>query len=117
MPDKAIDLLDEACAKLKTEINSMPTELDELTRQVTQLEIERQALKKEEDEASKKRLTDLEKDLSNKKEKQKEMLAQWEKEKNTVEEIKKLQGKLEKAKLDFEEYSNCLLYTSPSPRD
>ena len=106
LPDKAIDLLDEACAKLKTEINSMPTELDELTRQVTQLEIERQALKKEEDEASKKRLTDLEKDLSNKKEKQKEMLAQWEKEKNTVEEIKKLQGKLEKAKLDFEEYSN-----------
>lgn len=106
LPDKAIDLLDEACAKLKTEINSMPTELDELTRQVTQLEIERQALKKEEDEASKKRLTDLEKDLSNKKEKQKEMLSQWEKEKNTVEEIKKLQGKLEKAKLDFEEYSN-----------
>ena len=105
LPDKAIDLLDEACAKLKTEINSMPTELDELTRQVTQLEIERQALKKEEDEASKKRLEDLEKDLEEKKATQKEMLAQWEKEKNKVVEIKKLQGELEKAKLDLDEYS------------
>lgn len=105
LPDKAIDLLDEACAKLKTEINSMPTELDELTRQVTQLEIERQALKKEDDEASKKRLEDLEKDLEEKKATQKEMLAQWEKEKNKVVEIKKLQGELEKAKLDLDEYS------------
>ena len=105
LPDKAIDLLDEACAKLKTEINSMPTELDELTRQVTQLEIERQALKKEDDEASKKRLEDLEKDLEEKKATQKEMLAQWEKEKNKVIEIKKLQGELEKAKLDLDEYS------------
>ena len=105
LPDKAIDLLDEACAKLKTEINSMPTELDELTRQVTQLEIERQALKKEEDEASKKRLEDLEKDLEEKKATQKEMLAQWEKEKNKVVEIKKLQGELEKAKLNLDEYS------------
>lgn len=105
LPDKAIDLLDEACAKLKTEINSMPTELDELTRQVTQLEIERQALKKEDDEASKKRLENLEKDLEEKKATQKEMLAQWEKEKNKVVEIKKLQGELEKAKLDLDEYS------------
>ncbi|MBE3031368.1 AAA family ATPase [Sneathia sp. DSM 16631] len=105
LPDKAIDLLDEACAKLKTEINSMPTELDELIRQVTQLEIERQALKKEDDEASKKRLEDLEKDLEEKKATQKEMLAQWEKEKNKVVEIKKLQGELEKAKLDLDEYS------------
>lgn len=105
LPDKAIDLLDEACAKLKTEINSMPTELDELTRQVTQLEIERQALKKEDDEASKKRLEDLEKDLEEKKATQKEMLAQWEKEKNKVVEIKKLQGELEKAKLNLDEYS------------
>lgn len=105
LPDKAIDLLDEASAKLKTEINSMPTELDELTRQVTQLEIERQALKKEDDEVSIKRLTDLEKDLAQKKDKQKEMMSKWEKEKNSVEEIKKLQQKLEKAKLDLDNYS------------
>ena len=105
LPDKAIDLLDEASAKLKTEINSMPTELDELTRQVTQLEIERQALKKEDDEVSIKRLTDLEKDLAQKKDKQKEMMSQWEKEKNSVEEIKKLQQEIEKAKLDLDNYS------------
>uniref|UniRef100_UPI0008309348 ATP-dependent Clp protease ATP-binding subunit n=1 Tax=Oceanivirga salmonicida TaxID=1769291 RepID=UPI0008309348 len=106
LPDKAIDLIDEACAKLKTEINSMPTELDELTRQITQLEIEKEALKKEDDLASKKRYEILSKDLSTKKEKQKELLSSWRNEKNDIENIKKLQKELETAKFKLDEYSN-----------
>ena len=65
MPDKAIDLVDEACALIRTEIDSMPTELDEVTRRVMQLEIEEAALRKEQDEASKKRLEGLLKELAN----------------------------------------------------
>lgn len=67
LPDKAIDLVDEACAKLKTEINSMPTELDEVSRALTQMEIEKQALLKEDDEKSKVRLQEIEKEIANKK--------------------------------------------------
>lgn len=110
LPDKAIDLIDEACAKLKTELDSMPTELDELTRQVTQLEIEKQALKKEDDEASKKRYIELEKDLANKKAKKEELLSLWENEKEQSEKIKNVQKKLEKAKLDFDEYTRQINY-------
>ena len=106
LPDKAIDLIDEACAKLKTEINSMPEELDEITRQVTQMNIEREALKKEEDISSKKRLEELEKDLYNKMEKQKELQSLWEKEKNEINDIKSLQTEIEKYKLELDDYSN-----------
>lgn len=110
LPDKAIDLIDEACAKLKTELDSMPTELDELTRQVTQLEIEKQALKKEEDEASKKRYIELEKDLANKKAKKEELLSLWQNEQESAKKYKSIQEELEKAKLDFEEYTRKIDY-------
>lgn len=110
LPDKAIDLIDEACAKLKTELDSMPTELDELTRQVTQLEIEKQALKKEDDEASKKRYIELEKDLANKKAKKEELLSLWQNEQESAKKYKSIQEELEKAKLDFEEYTRKIDY-------
>lgn len=106
LPDKAIDLLDEACAKLKTEINSMPDELDEITRQLVQMNIEREALKKENDSVSKKRLDELENELYNKKEKQKELLSLWEKEKNSINEIQNLQKEIEESKLKLDDYSN-----------
>ncbi|VWL85635.1 ATP-dependent Clp protease ATP-binding subunit [Oceanivirga miroungae] len=105
LPDKAIDLVDEASAKLKTEINSMPTELDEISRQIAQLEIEKSSLKKESDDASIKRLKFLEEELGNKKEKQKQLLSVWELERKKIEDIKKLQGDLEEAKRKLEEYS------------
>lgn len=110
LPDKAIDLMDEACAKLKTEINSMPTELDEITRNVTQMEIERQALLKEDDDKSKQRLFELEKDIANKKEIQKELYNMWEKEKEEVNLIKELIEKIEKARLDLEKFSRDTNY-------
>lgn len=110
LPDKAIDLIDEACAKLKTELDSMPTELDELTRQVTQLEIEKQALKKEDDEASKKRYIELEKDLANKKAKKEELLSLWQNEQESAKKYKSIQEELEKAKLAFEEYTRKIDY-------
>ena len=110
LPDKAIDLIDEACAKLKTELDSMPTELDELTRQVTQLEIEKQALKKEDDEASKKRYIELEKDLANKKAKKEELLSLWQNEQESAKKYKSIQEELEKSKLDFEEYTRKIDY-------
>lgn len=110
LPDKAIDLIDEACAKLKTELDSMPTELDELTRQVTQLEIEKQALKKEDDDASKKRYIELEKDLANKKAKKEELLSLWQNEQESAKKYKSIQEELEKAKLDFEEYTRKIDY-------
>src|SRR5437660_6024018 len=81
LPDKAIDLVDEAAAKLRTEIDSMPTELDEIHRRVMQLEIEREALKKERDAASNERLTKLEKELANQKAEHDRLKAQWQEEK------------------------------------
>ena len=81
LPDKAIDLVDEACAMIRTEIDSMPAELDEVSRRIMQLEIEENALKKEDDEASKRRLEMLEEELSKQREKMKEMKARWENEK------------------------------------
>src|SRR3989454_2245644 len=81
LPDKAIDLVDEAAAKLRTEIDSMPTELDEISRRVMQLEIEREALKKEKDAASRERLTKLEKELADLKTQQQELRARWDAEK------------------------------------
>ena len=102
LPDKAIDLIDEAAAKVKTEINSMPTELDEVTRRVMQLEIEKVALEKEKDQASKDRLESLEKELAELNEKKAAFQSQWENEKQEVEKIKKLNEEIEKVRLEIE---------------
>ncbi|GIN74073.1 chaperone protein ClpB [Bacillus sp. J14TS2] len=106
LPDKAIDLVDEACANIRVEIDSMPTELDEVTRRVMQLEIEEAALRKEEDVASKERLEILQKELADLKEKADEMKAKWQAEKD---EILQLQGKreeLEKFRRQLEDAEN-----------
>ena len=101
LPDKAIDLIDEAAAKVKTEINSMPTELDEVTRRVMQLEIEKVALEKEKDQASKDRLVTLEKELAELNEKKVAFKAQWESEKQEVEKIQNINTEIEKVKLQI----------------
>jgi len=103
LPDKAIDLIDEAAAKIRTEIDSMPTELDEINRKVMQLEIEQEALKREKDEASKERLEKLAKELADLKEKQTALLAQWEKEKQAINSLRSLKEQIEKTKLEIEE--------------
>ncbi len=103
LPDKAIDLVDEACAMIRTEMDSMPTELDELIRRVMQLEIEEAALKLEKDEASKRRLAGLKKDLAETKEKADVMRRQWEKEKSSVGEVRKLREEIEQTKRRMEE--------------
>ena len=102
LPDNAIDVIDEAAAKVKTEINSMPTELDEVTRRVMQLEIEKVALEKEKDQASKDRLENLEKELAELNEKKAAFQSQWENEKQEVEKIKKLNEEIEKVRLEIE---------------
>ena len=103
LPDKAIDLIDEAAAKVKTEINSMPTELDEVTRRIMQLEIEREALKKEKDQASKDRLISLEKEVSELKEEEKSLKSQWENEKEEAGRLTRINEEIEKVKLDIED--------------
>ncbi|WLR51568.1 ATP-dependent chaperone ClpB [Bacillus tianshenii] len=103
LPDKAIDLVDEACAVIRTEIDSMPSELDEVMRRIMQLEIEEAALKKETDEASKKRLETLRKELADHKEKANLMKARWEDEKKGIERVQELRETLEKARRDLEE--------------
>ena len=95
LPDKAIDLVDEACAMVKTEIDSMPSELDELRRSVMRLEIEETALKKETDNLSKDRLAELEKDLAEMKDEYNSKVAQWENEKSSVERLSALREKIE----------------------
>lgn len=95
LPDKAIDLVDEACALIKTELDSMPTELDELQRRVMQMEIEEAALKKEEDRLSKDRLMSLQKELAEEKEELNNRKAQWENEKTSVERLSKLREEIE----------------------
>ena len=101
LPDKAIDLLDEACALIKVEIESMPTELDESNRKIRQLEIEKVALSKEKDESSRKRLEALEMDLKDESEHFAELKKRWEEEKNEISEAKTLKKDLEKAKFDL----------------
>ncbi len=103
LPDKAIDLLDEACASIRTEMDSMPAELDELTRKVMRLEIEETALKKEKDEASKRRLEELRRELAENKSSADALRAQWLKEKEQHEQAKTLRTKLEEAKTQLEE--------------
>ncbi len=101
LPDKAIDLLDEACALIKVEIESMPTELDESNRKIRQLEIEKVALSKEKDESSRKRLEALEADLKDESEHFAELKKRWEEEKNEIDQAKVLKKDLEKAKFDL----------------
>ncbi len=102
LPDKAIDLMDEACAMIRTEMDSMPQELDELTRRVLRLEIEETALAKEKDDASKRRLESLRKELAEAKEKAAGIKLHWEKEKASVDKVRKLRENLEAARLEME---------------
>ena len=102
LPDKAIDLVDEACAQIRTEIDSMPEELDGIRRKIMQLKIEEMALKKEDDQLSQDRLAKLREELANLKDKFNEMKALWESEKNSVDEVKKLKGEIEKLHADIE---------------
>lgn len=102
LPDKAIDLVDEACAMIKTELDSMPTEVDEITRKIMQLEIEEAALKKEEDHLSKQRLADIQSELAELKDKANNLKAKWENEKAGVEKIRNLKEEIEKIKNDIQ---------------
>ncbi|GGH38188.1 ATP-dependent chaperone ClpB [Paenibacillus segetis] len=101
LPDKAIDLVDEACAMIRTEIDSMPGEMDEVTRRLMQMEIEEAALKKETDDASKRRLETLQRELADLKEKQLGMSARWEKEKSAIQGIRDIKKRLEQARKDL----------------
>jgi ATP-dependent Clp protease ATP-binding subunit ClpB len=102
LPDKAIDLIDEAASRLKIEIDSMPTELDEVLRRIQQLEIEREALRKEKDKASKERLAALESELAELGERASEMKARWQNEKAAIEAIKEAKAELDTANRDLE---------------
>jgi ATP-dependent Clp protease ATP-binding subunit ClpB len=101
LPDKAIDLVDEAAAKLRTEIDSMPAELDEILRRVMQLEIEREALKKEKDPASKQRLQKLERDLADLKAQSDALKARWQAEKQAVQRLRSLREQIEQTKIEI----------------
>ena len=102
LPDKAIDLVDEAASKLRMEIDSMPAELDEINRRVMQLEIEREALRKEKDKASKERLEKLEKELADLKEQHTTLMARWQQEKEAIQRQRKLKEELEQLRLEIE---------------
>ena len=103
LPDKAIDLVDEACASIRTEIDSMPSELDDVRRKIMQLEIEEMALKKETDKLSKERLEKLGAELAEYKDKFNEMKSRWEAEKQSVDEVKKLKSEIEQTHADIEQ--------------
>lgn len=122
LPDKAIDLIDEACAGIKVEIESMPSELDETNRKIRSLEVEKVALSKESDDSSKKRLEELEKELANYKEESSKLTAEWQKEKAQIKEAKDLKSKVEEDKIqlgiyfqegDFEKASKLQYQTIP----
>ena len=102
LPDKAIDLVDEACALIRTEIDSMPSELDDIRRRIMQLEIEEMALKKEDDRLSQERLAKLREELANLKDSFNAMKSRWESEKNSVDEVKRLKGEIEKLHANIE---------------
>ena len=103
LPDKAIDLIDEACAMIRTEMDSMPTELDQVRRKITQMEIEEAALKNEEDELSEGRLKELRKELAEERDRFNTMQAQWENEKNAIGRVQKLREEIEKLNRQIEE--------------
>ena len=102
LPDKAIDLVDEACAMIRTEIDSMPAQLDDIRRRIMQMEIEEMALKKEEDPLSQERLQKLRQELAELKDSFNAQKARWEAEKNSVDEVKRLKGEIEKLHADIE---------------
>ena len=102
LPDKAIDLVDEACAMIRTEIDSMPTELDQISRKIMQHEIEEAALKKETDALSKEHLKDIQKELADMREEFNEMKAKWENEKSEIEKVQKLREELEEINAEIE---------------
>ena len=102
LPDKAIDLVDEACAQIRTEMDSMPTELDAVSRKIIQMEIEEAALKKEEDALSRGRLTELQKELAEERDRFNAMKAQWENEKNAIERVQQLREKIEELNRQIE---------------
>lgn len=106
LPDKAIDLVDEACATIKMQMDSVPAPLDELTRHIMRLEIEEQALKKEKDEISKTRMAEILKEKTELKEQEKEMREKWEEEKSLTDKINKKKEELEKARFDLEVAEN-----------
>ena len=106
LPDKAIDLVDEACATIKVQIDSVPVELDTLTRKIMQLEIEKQALKKEKDELSKRRVEEIDKTLENLKTEEEKLRNDWQKEKQINDEIKDLKKEIEDAKFKLEQAEN-----------
>ena len=106
LPDKAIDLIDEACAKVRMEIDSMPEELDEVNRKLMQLEIERVSLKKEETDSAKKRLEEMSEEISNLKSKKNELTAKWQNEKAALESSKQIKTELDKAKLALDKALN-----------
>ncbi len=103
LPDKAIDLVDESCALIRTEIDSMPAELDEATRRTMQLEIEEAALKKEKDRASRDRLSALQAELADLKERSRELKSKWEAEKKSIEKLRQLRSEIESVKREIEE--------------
>jgi ATP-dependent Clp protease ATP-binding subunit ClpB len=110
LPDKAIDLIDEACASIRVEMDSMPVELDDLMRKIMQLEIEETALKKETDDKALDRLEEIRKELANLKEQQSVLSIQWNEEKKRLDEAKEAKSKLEKARLDLEQAQNEARY-------
>ncbi len=114
LPDKAIDLIDEACANIKVEIESMPVELDEVTRKIMQLEIEKVALKKEKDKNSIERLNKLDEELNEFKQQETILKDKWQTEKKVIEESKNIKTKLEKAKFDLEQSFNIGDYKKAS---
>ncbi len=106
LPDKAIDLVDEACATIRVEMNSMPTELDQVTRQLMRQEVEEAALKKESDAASKKRLAELQSELAETREKANTLKMRWENEKEDIQKVSSKKAELDKARHDLEEAEN-----------
>ena len=110
LPDKAIDLVDEACAMIRTEIDSMPASLDDLRRKIMQQEIEEMALKKEDDQLSRDRLEELKKELADEKEQFNALKSRWEAEKNGVDKVKELKGKLEQLQGQIEQAQSRLEY-------
>ena len=106
LPDKAIDLVDEACATIRVQMDSVPTSLDTLTREIMRLQIEREAIKKEKDELSKKRVEEIDKELVVKQEKEKELRSSLDKEKGINDKIKQKKKEIEKAKFDLEQAEN-----------
>ena len=106
LPDKAIDLIDEACATIRVQMDSVPTSLDKLTRKIMKLQIEKEAIKKEKDDLSKKRKEEIEEELSKLTQKEQNLKNNWNEEKNLNQDIKQIKEKIEKAKFDLEKAEN-----------